>query len=74
MIAECEARGLVYLAYSPLKTDGPAIAVLRPDLTNGARSPAASVLAEVFAVSPAVAVITGASRVGTVRDAVTSLT
>ena len=74
VIAECEARGIVYLAYSPLKTDGPAIAELRPDLVTGQRSPEASVLAEILARSPTVAVITGASRVETVRDAVTSLT
>ena len=74
VIAECEARGIVYLAYSPLKTDGPAVADARPDLAEGRRSPEASVLAEIFGVSPAMAVITGASRAETVRDAVTSLT
>ena len=73
MMAECEARGIVYLAYSPLKTDGPVIAELRPDLLNGPRSPEASVLAEILAVSPAMAVISGASRVETVRDAATAL-
>jgi len=73
VIAECEARGIVYLAYSPLKTDGPVIAELRPDLLNGPRSPEASLLAEILAVSPAMAVISGASRVETVRDAATAL-
>ena len=73
VIAECETRGIVYIAYSPLKTDGPSIAALRPDLVDGPRSPEASVLAEVFRVSPAIAVITGASRIETVRDAVTAL-
>jgi pyridoxine 4-dehydrogenase len=72
VIAECEARGLVYLAYSPLKTDGPAIVELRPDLMNRTRSHEASVLAEIFAVSPAMAIITGASRAETVRDAATA--
>ena len=74
VMAECEARGIVYLGYSPLRTDGPSIADLRPDLVTGHRSPEASVLAEIFAVSPTIAVITGASRAETVRDAVTSLT
>jgi pyridoxine 4-dehydrogenase len=73
VVAECEARGITYLAYSPLKTDGPAVAELRPDLVNERRSPAASLLAEVLAVSPAVAVISGASRPETVRDALTAL-
>lgn len=73
VVAECEAHGIVYIAYSPLKTDGPAIAELRPDLLGGRRSPEAAVLAEILALSPAVAVITGASRKETVRDAVTSL-
>jgi hypothetical protein len=73
VVAECESRGIVYLAYSPLKTDGPPIADLRPDLVGGPRSPHASVLSEVFAVSPAVAVISGASRIDTVRDAVTAV-
>ena len=73
VIAECETRGISYLAYSPLKTDGPTIAELRLDLVGARRSPEASVLAEILALSPAVAVITGASRVETVRDAVTSL-
>ncbi len=72
VIAECEARRIVYLAYSPLKTDGQTIADLRPDLVTGRRSPEASVLAEIFGFSPAMAVITGASRVETVRDAVTA--
>ena len=71
VMAECEARGIVYLAYSTLKTDVPSIADLSPDL--GSRSPAASVLAEVLALSPAVAVITGASRPETVRDAMTAV-
>lgn len=74
VVAECEARGIVYLAYSPLKTDGPAISELRPDLVAGPRSPEASVLAEVFGISSAMAVVTGASRIETVRDAMTSLT
>jgi len=73
VMAECEARGIVYVAYSPLKTDGPSITELRPDLGSGSCSPAASVLAEVLALSPAVAVITGASRPETVRDAATAV-
>lgn len=73
VVAQCESRGIVYLAYSPLKTDGPSIADLRPDLVDGLRSPQAAVLAEVFAVSPAVAVISGASRIETARDAVTAV-
>lgn len=72
VVAECEARGIAYLAYSPLRTDGPAIGELRPDLATGDRSPAASLLAEILAMSPAVGVISGASRPETVRDAVTA--
>ena len=74
VIAECEPRGIVYIAYSPLKTDGAAVSELRLDLLTGQRSPEAAVLAEVFHISPAMAVITGASRIETVRDAITSLT
>jgi len=73
VVAACETRGIAYLAYSPLKTDGPSITELRPDLAAGQRSPAASLLAEVLALSPAVAVISGASRPETVRDALTAL-
>lgn len=73
VMAECEARGIVYIAYSPLKRGSASIGELRPDLASGSLSPAASVLAEVLALSPAVAVITGASRPETVRDAVTAL-
>jgi aryl-alcohol dehydrogenase-like predicted oxidoreductase len=73
VLAECEARGIVYLAYSPLATDGPEVSQLRPASASAGRSSAATVLAEVLALSPAVAVITGASRPETVRDALTAL-
>ncbi|MBI4899773.1 MAG: aldo/keto reductase [Actinobacteria bacterium] len=73
VVAECEARAIPYLAYSPLATDGPPIAQLRPDLMTDRHSPAASLLAEVLAVSPALGVISGASRPETVRDALTVL-
>ncbi len=73
VVDECEARGIPYLAYSPLKTDGPPIAELRPDLVSDHRSPAASLLAEVLATSPAMAVVSGASRPETLRDALTAL-
>ncbi len=72
VVAECETRGIAYVAYSPLKTDGPPISVVRPDLVTERCSPAASLLSEVLALSPAVAVISGASRPETVRDAVTA--
>ena len=72
VVAECEARGIAYLAYSPLKTDGPPVAEVRPDLAEGPLSPEAGLLAEVFRLSPAMAVITGASRTESVLDAVTA--
>jgi aryl-alcohol dehydrogenase-like predicted oxidoreductase len=72
VLGECERRGIVYLGYSPLSTDGAPVADVHPS-TIDSLSPEATVLAEILASSPAVGVISGASRPGTVRDAVGAL-
>lgn len=72
VLAECERRGIAYLGYSPLRTDGASVADVHPT-TLGSLSPEATVLAAILATSPAMGVISGASRPETVRDAVTAL-
>ncbi len=72
VLAECERRGITYLGYSPLRTDGAPVADVHPG-TRGSLSPEATVLSEILATSPAMGVISGASRPATVRDAVTAL-
>jgi aryl-alcohol dehydrogenase-like predicted oxidoreductase len=72
VLAECARRGIAYLGYSPLRTDGASVADVHP-ATLDSLSPEATVLAEILATSPAMGVISGASRPGTVRDALTAL-
>lgn len=57
VLAACEARGIVHLAYSPLNGRGD--------------RPALDVLRELLSLSPAMAVVSGASRPETVRDVAT---
>ncbi len=73
VLAECARRGIAYLGYSPLRTDGAPVADVHPAII-GSLSPEATVLAEILATSPAMGVISGASRPATVRDALTALT
>lgn len=72
VLAECERRGIAYLGYSPMGTDGASVAEVHPARIGGL-SPEASLLAEILTTSPAMGVISGASRPETVRDAVTAL-